>query len=408
MATVAEILGDEPVATDNKPFLPPKLPGGRDFPEPGIYFGMPDEVYHSIHACSASGLKKLSISSMDYWASSLLNPDNESEEKEAKANGSLTPRQLGQAYHTFICEGPVKFNERYAVAIDKDTMKLEAAAKKVPFCVTTADLRIAIDEAGAKPKGTAKEPLIEQLLDLVPDAVVWDRAVAIHSEVNAGKLMISPTLFRRIAIAHAMIAGDPQLKGAFTGGHAEVSLFWYDEETGVPMKARLDYLKMNHLVDLKSFGNQQGKPIQRAIDSAISNNKYYVPVVVYLEAIAAIKKLVRETKGKCINVGSGYDEWTGAKYEELTTWVWSWAHQPEPEVLFVFQQTGIAPVTRGRIMTLGSHYTATKWAVGYLRRKWKRCALAYGADPWLDFEPVVATVDEELPPWASDFGGEHA
>jgi hypothetical protein len=407
MATVAEILGDEPVATDNKPFLPPRLPDAPPFPEPGLYFGMPDEVYHAIHACSASGLKHMSISSMDYWASSLLNPENEREEKAAKASGQLTPRQLGQAYHTFICEGPVKFSERYAVALDKDVMKMEAAAKKVPFCVTTADLRIAIDEAGAKPKGTAKEPLIEQLLDLVPEAMVWDREVAIHSEVHAGKLMISPTLFRRIAIAHAMIAGDPQLKSAFTGGHAEVSLFWYDEETGVPMKARLDYLKMNHLVDLKSFGNQQGKPIQRAIDSAISNNKYYVPVAVYLEGIEAVKKLVKEKKGDAVFRFYADGTECGDTAEDVS-WCWKWAHQPEPEVLFVFQQTGIAPVTRGRIMTLGSHYTATKWAVGYLRRKWKRCALAYGTDPWLDFEPVVATVDEELPPWASDFGGEHS
>lgn len=377
----------------------PRLEGQPEFPEPGIYFGMPEDVYHSIHACSASGLKKLSVSSMDYWACSVLNPDRA--EEDTKQDGKLTPKELGRAYHCYICEGVVEFEKRYAVALDRDASRIAAEATGRKLCVTIADIRAAINDAGEKPKGTSKDALIDQLLDADPGAFVWDRMVAIHQGLNEGKMMISHALFRRIAIAQAMIAGDPQLKDAFTGGHAEVSIFWYDEQTGVPMKARLDYLKMNNLIDLKSFSNKQGKPIQRAIDMAISYEKYFIPVVVYLEAVEAAKKLVRDSKAKCLHYEGDYLKDPHA----VAKWAWEWAHQPPPEVLFIFQQTGIAPVTRGRIMPTANTYVITQGAVQGLKRKWARCAKTYGTAPWVDFERVVQTEDESLNQWlATDFG----
>jgi hypothetical protein len=149
---------------------------------------------------------------------------------------------------------------------------------------------------------------------------------------------------------------------------------------------------------LKSFSNKGRKPIQRAIDMAISYEKYFIPVVVYLEAIEAAKKMVRDSKGGCLFTGTGVID------PKLVEWCWKWAHQPEPEVLFVFQQTGIAPVTRGRIMNQGGSFEVTKNAVQYLKRKWRKCAETYGVQPWVDFEPVRATVDEELTFAATDFG----
>jgi hypothetical protein len=406
LETVEEILGGAaaPVATAPEPLDPARHPGMPPFPTPGIYFGMPEEEYFAIHAASASGLKRMSVSSMDYWAGSDLNL-NRTESDDGRTDGKVSGKELGKAYHALIVEGQEAFDKRYAIALDREWVKATAEAKGKKLCVTVADIREAIDAAGAKPKGTAKDALIEQLLDLDEDAFVWDRMVATHNEVNAGKLMLSSELYERILIAKAMIIGDPQLKDAFTGGHPEVSIFWYDERTGVPMKARLDYIKMNHLVDLKSFGNRMNKPIQRAIDMAISNEKYFIPVVVYLEAIEAAKKLIRESK-HIANVvfECGIACGPTAPSEELKKWCWAWAHQPEPEVVFIFQQTGIAPVTRGRIMPHNGTYLVTHGVVQALKRKWRKCAETYGTDPWLDFEPMVATADEDMTWAATDFG----
>jgi hypothetical protein len=41
-----------------------------------------------------------------------------------------------------------------------------------------------------------------------------------------------------------MIERHEELSKAFSRGHAEVSLFWYCPKTGVPMKMRVDYLKL--------------------------------------------------------------------------------------------------------------------------------------------------------------------
>lgn len=411
--TVGDLIGGSHEDEVAKPMQPPALPFAPKFPEPGIYFGMPEDTYHAIHACSASGLKKLSVSSMDYWAESVLNQEAEDEEDEPRRD-KFDARALGRAYHARICEGQEEYLKRYAPKLDKKAVAMEAEAKGKRLCVTVKDIREAIDEAEGKPKGTAKDGLIEQLLDLDPDAWVWDRIEAKYMEENGGKTLIPMKFYRRIEIAWAMIMGDPNLRGAFTGGHPEVSIFWHDERTGVPCKARFDYLKMGHLVDLKSFGNPMGKPVQRAIDMAIANQKYFIPVVFYLEAIAAAKKMVKATGGRRGGKEPGINDvvqkWNEIDSDEaraLQKWCWAWAHQPEPEVLFVFQQTGKAPVTRGRIMSKGTTFTVNEQAVQMLKKKWRYCATAFGTDPWIDIEPVVATVDEELGWAATDFGEIH-
>lgn len=382
--TVGDLLGDagqEPAA---------RVQPHPTWPGEGIFFGMPDDMYHSIFACSASGIKKMSASSMDAWASSTLNPDNE------EGDGDSLAKMLGRAYHCRICEGREVFNGRYAVEADKTDFGDE-------LIVTIEDIRKAIDDAGGKPKGTKKGDLIEQLLECDPTALVWDKIVEAHNAEHEGKTMLPAKLHRRIEIAAAMIEKDPQLGKAFTGGHAEVSVFWFDQ-SGLPCKARFDYLKMAHLVDLKSFANGSGKPVQRAIDAAISNYKYYIPVVFYLEAIAAAKRMVVATKTECVR--RLYPDGTECgDTQEDKAWCWQWAHQPQPEVVFVFQQTGAAPVTRGRVMGVGTTYTITTYAVQFLKRKWKECVENYGYDtPWLDVEPITRTEDESLSFAATDFG----
>ena len=52
---------------------------------------------------------------------------------------------------------------------------------------------------------------------------------------------------------------------AMTGGYSEVSIFWIDPGSGVRLKARLDYLKVKAIVDLKTFSNSLGKPVRRRL-----------------------------------------------------------------------------------------------------------------------------------------------
>src|SRR5438477_7932182 len=78
--------------------------------EPGIYFGMREEEYHRAFALSATGIKHLRISPLDFWARSPLNAERIAEESEA--------RIIGRAYHKRIIEGQRAFEARYAAELD--------------------------------------------------------------------------------------------------------------------------------------------------------------------------------------------------------------------------------------------------------------------------------------------------
>lgn len=377
--TVGDILdrmeGAPPGSGDAAPFIPPRLEGAPAFPPVGVYLGMDEGLYHSIHACSASGIKKLAVSSLDYWACSTLNPDHDDEDTKAKA--------LGRAYHVRVCEGREAYLARYAIELDK--------ADHPGALITMDDIKARLELLGLKGK-KSKDESFDFLLEWEPDAVLWDRLVAEHKAANEGRTLIRAIDHRRIEIAAKMIEADPELSKAFSGGHAEVSIFFYDEATGAPCKTRLDYLKLAALVDLKSFSNTFERPVSRAIDFTIASQKHYVGVVFYMKAIAAAKKLVRERGVEVVNGADDPDWWT------------QWSKQPPPTALWVYQQTGRAPVTRGRVMHSGTVYSATEYVVNFLMRRWRRCAEAFGVEPWVDVQPIERIVDENIPLSATDFG----
>ena len=70
----------------------------------------------------------------------------------------------------------------------------------------------------------------------------------------AGKVPLLPYQFDIVRAIAGSIRAHPIASEAFRGGEAEVTLIWPDPETGVPCKARPDYLPAHGrwLVDLKT------------------------------------------------------------------------------------------------------------------------------------------------------------
>ena len=444
LAERGDLFGDQPTPQPRAtPIQPPALAGSPAFPEPGIYFGMPEEEYHAIPALSSSGLKKLAVSSMDYWANSNLNPDREEVEKKHL--------DLGKAIHAFVLEGEQAYLDRFAVDLDLSdyaeqgilvsTDEIKAAIGRFTELApvkpvgktkqdfidqladlgsgaipdTVPDIKAAISafrcEQPVKPvtrvpdvlddgtefmRPATKDDLANQLLALDPNALVWDKLFAANRRNHEGKTFIDARTDRRIRIAVRMIMGHEEIAKAFSGGYPEVSIFWYCRETGVPMKARLDYLKLRAIVDLKSFGNNAGKPIDRAIESTIASYRYNLQQVVYDEAVAEAKAMIAERGAECVH------QPVEAFDKSVIDWCQSWAKQPEPGFIFVFQQTGNAPVTRGKIMPRGTVFSVTRSRVAALKAKWAECAKTYGVDPWLDIAPVDSIDDEAIPLWATE------
>lgn len=445
LPTLGEMMGDTKAPAAPR-VHPPRFPDQPEFPAPGVYIGMPEEVYHSIPGCSTSGLKEFSTSCQDFWEGSWMNPDRE--ERESKFF------DYGKATHVFVIEGEAEYLRRYFVGLELSDFEGEN------ILVSTEQIKAAIgafeELANVKPVGTKKQDLIDQLVDLAdkhgvhverevdvatlkaqianftelapvkpvrtvadvmedgteyqrpavksdwiaqllaldPDAKIWDDMMARHCDAHAGKEIITARSDRLIRIRAKIIEAHPELGVAFKGGWPEVSFFWYCPKTGAPMKARMDYIKMRSIVDLKTFTNKGGKPIRTAINQAIATYKYNIQHLIYIEAAAAAKELIREHGASVIH-GS----------DDATAWFMKWAQQQDdPGFIFVFLKSDKAPVARGKIMPQGTVYSVTRSRVEDMKRQWVQCAQTFGTDVWLDIEPIDEVDDEEMPLYATDIG----
>jgi len=70
----------------------------------------------------------------------------------------------------------------------------------------------------------------------------------------------------------------------FTEGRAEQSLFWVDERTGVTCRARVDWLRHNVIVDLKSCQDASRSGMQRAF----ANYRYAMQAQWYRAGVEAV------------------------------------------------------------------------------------------------------------------------
>lgn len=350
-------------------------------PKPGIYFDMDEDLYHAVRALSASGIKDLLTSPLTYWCKSPLNPNRRDVDTEARANG--------KAMHIRVLAGKEAFARAYAYRPDK------------------ADYPEALDGAEALkekcrelelPVGGKIADLCERIAEADPEVVLWPHVVADFEAGNEGAILLPPDKAWEIELPAKVIECHPTAAKAFTGGYPEVSIFWTDAETGIAMKCRVDYLKVHAAVDLKTFSNPFGIPVDKAVVRAISNYKYGVQAAVYLDGIGNAKKLLRS--GKAVVEG-----------DVAGGWLKDFARSPEHAFVFVFLEQGMAPncrVREFRETITGANSGATPnlyWQsaqAGYRIgvETYVRYLERFGNAPWVDDSPMTPLVDEEFPLWA--------
>jgi hypothetical protein len=338
--------------------------------EPGIYFGLDEGEYHAVPALSASGIKNMMAAPLNFWAASWMNPNYTHEPNEAMV--------VGSAYHRRIVEGAESFYESYAPSIGPEDY---------PEAIRTMNEmrdRLRVLEL---PVSGNKDELAERLLVADPHIEIWDEIVRDHAGNHAGKTLLDPDLIKKIEYAAAMIEKHPTLSKCFSGGWPEVSIMWIDEETGVPMKSRLDYLKVRAIIDLKTFNNRFGKPVDRAIATEMANYKYHVQVAVYMEAVEQARRLIRD--------GLIFGDADGDKLAQL-------AKSDDRHFAFVFQQTGIAPIAKGKIFPKGIVFDCGRIVMRQAMHDFKVCMDTFGTDPWLDTSDIEMFDDSEFPPWMTE------
>jgi hypothetical protein len=383
LETVGMILGDAPPPRRDGNVQRIVLPVRDHTPAPlapGIYFGLSEDEYHAQPAGSTSGIKNAHCSPIDFYVNSWLKPVSEDDADE-KEKIAFT---VGKAYHKRILEGRGAFYAVYAAQVDP--------ADHPDALRTVAHLTMWLDENEIVYKKSAAKPaLIQHVLDADPLTEIWDDVVSKHGAANAGKTLLPSRTIVRLEIAAAMIERHPDLKGYFHSGYPEVSLFWTCEKTGLPMKARMDYLRIGRISDLKTVSNPMGKRFEIACTSAIAGRGYYIQAAVYQEGLAAVKRLILAHGMGVVHGDCDHD------------WVAHLASSPVPRFTFVFMQSGPAPVTLGINFSNGlmAYGIGENIALDAKRTIASYCA-EYGADWWIMATPTIELEDTALPAYIGE------
>lgn len=312
-------------------FTLPGLPGTPALPADGIYFDMPFSTYLAAPAVGSGALRDALADPLLFWSRSWMNPDKEPEEEKDHL-------LYGRAFHCRILEGPDEFAKRYYVEPDK--------ADYPNLIETDDDLRKALAEFEVKPKSGAKKVRIEQLLELWPDAEIWDVIKEREARVNKGKEAIKDVWWRRFQMAGELIDANQTLLPLVSEGYAEVSLFWHCPRTGIPKKARFDRMHLSGVLDVKTFANLHNNSLKRAIPKVIANEKYCFQRSHYLEGAQVVRALVRESDNAIFathdwNVEGGDHV---EECQERIRFAQQWAQHDEPDWWrWLFVQKGDAP-----------------------------------------------------------------
>lgn len=232
--------------------------------QPGIYFNLSNEDYHSDPAISNSNIKDLLMSPMKYWRNSPLNPKRKSRGTKSKT--------IGSALHCYLMERE-KFWQEYVVLpeleIDSDFYRTQS-----------------------------------QKEDFLQNFELFASKGAKTFKYRGNKTKLSESEFEEIKEMVDYFESLPTAGELFKDGYMEVSIFWRDEETGLMCKCRPDYLTSNYIADYKSISSID------QIKNSIGNYDYYLQQAFYLEGLTQFRKFYRENwKGK-FEGSKGVDELT--------------------------------------------------------------------------------------------------
>ncbi len=244
----------------------------------GVYFNLSEAEYHALPRLSASGIKDILTSLATFWAKSWLNPDRETNDDDTKA------QILGRAYHVAIFE-PETLAGRYVGTPDFDMFE--------GMLTTDTQVKEALAEYG-EPQSKKGENALERARRLEALGFAKPIKSIIMDEFETdlrGRQPIDRQYWNQIMRDIERIAANPEIHELVTGGASEVTILWTCPDSGIPMKSRIDKLKLDCFVDLKSFANKNGKPVNRAIADQVQYYKYYLSMRVYQVAISMIGRL---------------------------------------------------------------------------------------------------------------------
>lgn len=297
--------------------------GSYQLPE-GIYFDLPEDIYHADTALGSTSIKELAKKPCK-WQYDRLRPREE-----------INSEHLvwGRAWHCRVLEGKEAYDSRYAKP---------PSPEDYPDALTTTDsIKDFLRQHGQKVSGN-KPDLIRRAKELDDCPPFFDDILAQWREAHPDHQEITDRQKIEIEDAVANMQRDPVLQavmdaGSLINGAAEMSIFYVHE--GIRRKARFDYSLgpaggrvKSLVVDLKSFTTFKGGNDEEAAIRKVYDECYDVQAAYYMDAFKHAKRLLKE--GKVFAENDVKDYLTKFLSASGVDWVW----------VMMRRDAGMVPVT---------------------------------------------------------------
>jgi hypothetical protein len=100
-----------------------------------------------------------------------------------------------------------------------------------------------------------------------------------------GKTVLTREQAEIVSSVTQSVYAHPSASKLLSDGHPELSYFWTDEKTGVPCRARPDFLREHHIiVDVKTTQDAS----LTAFMKSVANYRYHVQAAFYLDGVTAV------------------------------------------------------------------------------------------------------------------------
>src|SRR5258708_6578475 len=321
----------------------------------GLHFGLPFDRYLDDPGLGSGDIRKLAMNPSDYWFESAMNP----ERPRRKDKKHFV---MGHALHKLVLEGQDAFDDVFL-----------------------------------------RGPTVDDALTSGQKGVATKRANA--EAAQSGLIMLKADEYDGIARWAGAILRNPFLTEAFKGGFGEVSVFW--EREGVRLKGRFDYLKImkrpGYMLaangDLKTVENIYGDTFKRVCRQAIERYHYDAQAAHYIDGLAHVPQMVRESNVHWHGGPSATDNKVGEWLERFLTpdirYAWQWILVQKNG----FPTTCSFSMTPGMDGAPGSAIFETGAAkVNRGLQNYINAMEKFGPDqPWEEFEPPEELMSEDMP-----------
>lgn len=355
--------------------------------KPCIVANLPDDEYHSMPGLSKTGMFDLLKNPEAFYDTSSWvnpNPNQRKEPSEAMAFGTLM--------HLVHLENE-RFNEKVVRNLSEEDFKGKIVLH------TIDDMKAALDFIGLQyKKSSSSTEFAELIFANRPDCVPFKYMKAKFEAENEGKQVVDSYTYDHLMTAYGRMRMDRALAAYLYGsnGMSEVSVFYNDEETGTPMKARFDRLVVRDydggteivIVDYKTINSPRHKTFEDACYGAIKWEGYDLQCAHYTLSMAAIKKGLIDGSVTARGISTPMLEKIKSANRIRYLFIFQQNHAPFSVFATFIPPRSEASTAFGNGTILRSH------AIGLFTNLIKE----YGSSPWIK----IHQVDEDIPSLPDD------